>query len=290
MRLSPAKAIMCLRMLLEGSSIRSIERLTGVNRNTIMSLVVLVGERCHIYLDGLRQIPVEDVGIDELWGFVGCKEKTRIRLGQSEDRGDCWCFTAIERTTKMIVTFHVDKRTPDATLLFMEKLRRATRFARFQLSSDGFTPYPGAVANVFGPNIDYGQIVKAFGNQPGTSAEARYSPGEVTGTYKNCCTGNPDPDRICTSHAERANKTLRMQIRRLTRLTDGHSKKWRNHRAALAMFFAFYNYCRPHATLSKRSVPEDGATRPTTPAMAAGLTDHVWTIGELLLTIASTQS
>jgi IS1 family transposase len=279
MRLSPAKAIMCLRMLLEGSSIRSIERLTGVNRNTIMSLLVLVGERCHAYLDSLRHVPVQDVQIDELWGYVGCKERTRIRLGQGEDRGDCWCFTAIERTTKMIVAFHVAKRTPSATVEFMEKLRRATRFTRFQLSSDGFTPYPGAVADVFGPTIDYGQIIKVFGNTTETGTAARYSPGEVTGTYKNCCTGSPDPDRICTSHAERANKTLRMQIRRLTRLTDGHSKKWENHRAAMAMFFAFYNYCRPHSSLGK-----------TTPAMAAGLTDHVWTVGELLQQIASTQS
>jgi IS1 family transposase len=290
MRLSTAKAIMCLRMLLEGSSIRSIERLTGVNRNTIVSLLVLVGQRSKAFLDNLRHVPVEDVQIDELWGFVGCKEKTRARLGRGEDKGDCWCFTAIERTTKMIVAHHVGKRTPEAAMLFTEKLRRATRFSRFQLSSDGFTPYPTTIDSVFGPNIDYGQIIKIFGNSPETGTAARYSPGEVTGTYKNCCMGNPDPDRICTSHVERSNKTLRMQIRRLTWLTDSHSKKWENHEAALAMFFAFYNYCRPHTTLAKQAVEEGVARRPTTPAMMAGMTDHVWTVGELLQQIASTHS
>ena len=149
--------------LLEGNSLRSTHRLTGVARNTIVGTMVEGGAYCKRFLDDLRGLPAGDVQADELWAFVGCKEKTRIRLGRGLECGDVWCFLAIERNTKMILAHHVGKRTPDDTLEFAEKLRQTTRPNRFQLSTDGFNSYPGAIREVFGPNIDHGQIVKVFG-------------------------------------------------------------------------------------------------------------------------------
>jgi len=268
--LDPEKVVQCLRMLLEGNSIRSVERLTQVHRDTIISAMVDAGERCQQFLDGLRHLPASDVQIDELWAFIGCKEKTRLRRGYGEEMGDCWCFLAIERSSKFILASHVGKRTPDDALLFTEKLRRATRPARFQLSSDGFTPYPGTVSEVFGPLIDYGQIIKTFGNSQEEGTAGRYSPGEVVAVERMTRIGNPDEDLICTSHVERQNKTMRMQIRRFTRLTDGHSKKWANHEAAVGLFLAYFNFCRVHSTIK------------TTPAQAAGLADRTWSLQELL--------
>jgi transposase-like protein/IS1 family transposase len=277
MRLDPAKAIMCLRMLLEGTSIRSTERLTGVNRNTIMSLVVTVGSRCKKFFEvAVQNVPVNDVQCDEIWGFVAMKEKTRIRRGLAEDGvGDVWCFTAMERHTKLILTYHVGKRTPDDTAHFAENLYHATQ-GRFQLTTDGFKPYRKAIPAILGDRVDFATLVKMYGH---TEEDRGYSPGKVIGTSETPCCGNPDEDRICTSHIERSKKTLRMQIRRLTRLTDAHSKKWENHHAAMNLFFAFYNFCRVHSTIKK------------TPAMAAGLTNHAWSVGELLMKVAeSTQS
>ena len=150
---------------------------------------------------------------------------------------------------------------------------RATRPSRFQFSTDGFTSYPVTVDAVFGTNIDFGQIIKVFGPTAEQGTASRYSPGQVMATEKWAVIGTPNQDRICTSHVERQNKTLRMQLRRYTRLTDGHSKKWQNHEAAVALFVAYFNYCRVHMTLK------------TTPAVAAGITDHVWSVAELLETV-----
>jgi transposase-like protein/IS1 family transposase len=272
-RLSREKAVFVLRLLLEGNSLRSTHRLTEIARNTILATMVEAGERCQEFLNGLRNLPAADVQADELWAFCGMKEKTRQRLGRGPEFGDVWCFLAVERDSKLILAHHVDKRTPEAAMRFTEKLRRATRPARFQLSTDGFTPYPNTVDSVFGPNIDYGQIVKVFGPTAETGTAGRYSPGQCLAVDSWTVSGNPDEDRICTSHVERQNKTLRMQLRRYTRLTDGHSKKWANHEAAVALFVAYFNYCRVHSTIK------------TTPAVAAGLTDHVWSVAELLETV-----
>lgn len=276
-RLPLEKAVFVLRLILEGNSVRSTGRLTGTARNTILATLVEAGEHCQHYLDELRHLPAADVQADELWAFVGCKEKTRIRKGLGEDKGDVWCCLAIERMSKLILAFHVDKRTPDAALLFVEKLRRATRPARFQLSTDGFTPYPGAVSEVFADQMDYGQIVKVFGPTAEQETAGRYSPGQILAVDRTPVIGKPDEDRICTSHCERQNKTLRMQMRRYTRLTDGHSKKWTNHEAAVALFVAYFNFCRIHMTLK------------TAPAVAAGITDHVWSVAELLDTVGVPQ-
>jgi transposase-like protein/IS1 family transposase len=281
-RLDAEKMVLCLRMLLEGNSIRSTERLTEVHRDTIMNAMVEVGENCSRFLRRVvSNVHVDDVEADEIWGFVGCKERTRLIRGYSEEVGDVWTFTAIERTSKLILAWHVGKRTPEATDAFAWKLAIATN-GRFQLSTDGFRPYLNSIPSVFGNHIDYAQLIKVYGNPAGTGTEVRYSPGEVVDVHQVVLLGQPDDELVCTSHAERHNRTLRMQIRRLTRLTDAHSKKWENHEAAIALFIAYYNFCRVHSTLTDATRGEDQPVRKTTPAMAAGLTDHVWSVKELL--------
>jgi IS1 family transposase len=207
------------------------------------------------------------VQCDEVWGFVNCKEKTRLRLGHAEDRGDCYTFTAIEKTSKLMLCWHVGKRSPEGTLAFAAKLKTATS-GRFQLSTDGYTPYRVAMPITFGSRVDFAQLVKVYG-KPAEGAQ-RYSPAEVIGTTTNVMSGHPDPGSICTSHVERLNLSIRMAVRRMTRLTNAFSKKWRNHEAAMALFLTYYNFCRVHLTLK------------TTRAGAASLSDHVWSVRELL--------
>ena len=268
-RVDPAKMNLALRLLLEGSSIRALERQLEINRNTIISNMIEAGEKCRAFMQkAVRGVEVNDVQADEIWGFVGMKEKTRLRLNREECYGDVWCFTAIERHTKLILTWHVGKRTPTDTAIFADNLYFATS-GRFQLTTDGFTPYRTAIPAIFnGRSISYATLVKVYGeSEEGTR---RYSPAEIIGTIETPLMGSPDENRICTSHVERSNKTLRMQIRRLTRLTDAHSKKWENHESAMALFFAYYNFCRRHMTLKM------------TPAQRSGLTTETWTLERLL--------
>jgi transposase-like protein/IS1 family transposase len=162
-RLSFDRAVFCLRLLLEGTSIRSVERLTGIHRGTILTAFVDAGERCQRFLEEtMRELPVEDVQADEIWAFVGCKEKTRERNNYAEYFGDAYCFTAIERSTKVIIAWHLGKRSPEDTWLFAEKLSRATN-GRFQLTTDGFTPYRTAIPNTLGMRVDFAQLVKVYG-------------------------------------------------------------------------------------------------------------------------------
>jgi hypothetical protein len=177
------------------------------------------------------------------------------------------------------LTWHVGKRTAYDAVLFTDKLRHATA-GRFQLSTDGFKPYRTAVPDSFGDTVDFAQLVKVYSNPP--EEEGRHSPGQVVDTYSVVIAGNPNEDQICTSHSERANLSIRMAIRRMTRLTNAHSKKWANHEAAFALWFAYYNFCRVHTTLTDETRTDDEPRRKTTPAMAAGLTDHVWSVAELL--------
>ena len=278
MRIPLDRAVFCLRLLLEGNSIRSVERLTDTHRDTIMRLVVLVGERCQTFMEKtIHKMPVEDVQVDEIWGFVGCKKKTADRLSKGEEFGDAYCYTAIERNTRLLLTWHLGKRTPTNTRYFAHKLEIATS-GRFQLSSDGYQPYRSAMPMWLGGRIDFAQLQKVFASVKGNAAAVRYSPGDIIGTEIRVISGNPNDSRICTSHAERHNLTIRTQVRRMTRLTNGFSKKWENHEAALGLFFAYYNFCRVHGTLK------------TTPAVAAGLTDHTWSVKELLETMAATQN
>lgn len=268
-RLDPAKMILCLRMLLEGNSIRSVERITGVHRDTIIDAMVANGEKCQEFMDATIQgVPVDDVEVDEIWGFVWCKEKTAIREGYGPEAGDAYCFTALERNTKMILAWHLGKREPFHALTFAEKLRDATS-GRFQVTTDGFRPYLTAIPAALGGRVDYATLVKVYG-EPTEEDRRRYSPGRIIECTATIQSGNPEEERICTSYVERSNKTIRMQIRRMTRLTDGHSKKWENHEAALGLFFAYYNFCRVHSTLK------------ATPAKAAGLTEDTWSLERLL--------
>lgn len=274
-RLASDRAVFCLRLLLEGTSIRSVERLTGIHRDTVIAALVEAGERCQRFLERtIRDTPVEDVQADEIWSFVLCKEKRRQHYGYPEDgHGDCYTYTAIERTTKLLITWHVGKRSEDDTWEFARKLRRAT-VGNFQLTTDGFHPYRTAIPATFGPHLRFAVLIKDYDAAP--EDQRRYSPPEVVRVTIRIQTGNPDRESICTSHIERSNLTIRMTVRRLTRLTNAFSKKWENHAAALALFFGYYNYCRPHQTLTEE------AGHKCTPAMRAGLADHVWTVDELL--------
>lgn len=274
---------LCLRMLLEGNSIRSTERLTEVHRDTIINALVETGLRCEEFLTRtVRRVQANDVQADEIWGFVGCKEKTKVFNGYGDEVGDAWCFVAIERETKLILAWHLDKRTTAATVIFSAKLRDATE-GRFQLSTDGFRSYQNAVPAVFGRDgIDFAQLVKTYSSSGETGSSGRYSPAEVVQTHTVVLQGNPNDDRVCTSHAERSNLSIRMAVRRMTRLTNAHSKKWENHGAAMGLYFAYYNFCRVHTTLTDATRGEGEPKRKTTPAMASGLTDHVWSVAELL--------
>jgi IS1 family transposase len=270
MYISHEKAILALQLLLEGSSIRSTERITGLDMNTIMRLLVLAGERCQKLLDEkINGVDVDDVEVDEIWGFVFKKEvRKRYRDQQAYHTGDAYCFVALERTTKVVITHHLGKRDQVSTDAFIAKLANATSWKPFQLSADGFRTYPGAVKAYLGPRADFAQIVKVYGRNH--DGEQRYSAAEVIDVVKTPVFGSPDPDRICTSLVERQNLSIRMGMRRMTRLTNGFSKKWENLQAAYSLWFAYYNLCRVHSSLKK------------TPAMAQGLTDHVWTIAELI--------
>ena len=269
MYLSADRAALAVQLLIEGNSIRSTERITNLDRNTIMRVLVLAGERCEKLLaDTITKLRVRDVEADEMWGFVGMKEKAKGKLHKNEDTlGDAYTYVALERNSKLILAWHLGKRNRQETLAFIVKLRNATE-GRFQLTTDGWPSYPDAVERVFGSEIDYAQLVKVYAAS--RDGEQRYSPAEVVDVEVVPRAGMPDYERICTSHIERQNLTMRMQIRRLTRLTNAFSKKWENLRAAIALHFAYYNFCRIHQTLR------------VTPAMEAGLTDHIWELKELL--------
>lgn len=274
MYLAEEKALMCLNLLVEGMSIRSIERVTGVHRDTVIDLLITVGNKCEKLMDDMIQnVSVKDVQADEIWGFVEMKDKTRKYkgLGDDEQLGDAWTFTAIDRDTKLILAWHLGKRSPQDTQIFVDKIYHATS-TPFQLTTDGFKSYPNAVKEGLGERADYAQLIKLYGlpEEP----EKRYSPSQCIGTKTHVVIGNPDLEKVCTSHVERSNLTIRMQTRRLTRLTNAFSKKWDNLRCALALHFAHYNFCRIHSTIR------------CTPAMEAGITKTVWSLKDLLKEIA----
>jgi transposase-like protein/IS1 family transposase len=260
------KTLLALQLLLEGNSIRSTQRITGLDKNTIMRALVLAGEKCErVSGEKIQNVPVKDIQCDEIWGFVQCKEKHN-RTGNPEF-GDAYCFVAFERASKLVLTWHLGRRTAQDTEAFVEKLNEATK-GKFQVTTDGFAPYFDAIHTSLGTRIDYSQLIKVY--EASSDEEHRYSPPHVTEAIAKPMWGKPDPERICTSHVERNNLTMRMQIRRLTRLTNGFSKKRANLWAALSLFFAYYNFVRIHGTIR------------VTPAMEASLTDHVWTLKELL--------
>ena len=260
------KAEMVLRLLLEGNSVSSVERLTEVHHTTIWKLLVLAGKRCeHLLSERIRGLAVSDVQCDEIWGYVWCKEERKP--SDSPFIGDAWCYVGTERNSKLILAWHLGRRTAEHTLEFTEKLRLATT-GRFQVTTDGWKPYKEAIEYSLGTRTDFARLIKVY--RAGSEGEGRYSPAEVVSTEVVPVSGRPDPKRICTSHVERQNLSIRMGMRRMTRLTNAFSKKWQNLRAAYALWFVFFNFCRVHKTLR------------CTPAMQAGIADHVWCVRELL--------
>jgi IS1 family transposase len=257
-----------VHLLCEGNSIRSIERITGVHRDTVMRLGVRMGEACaKIQDEKMRGLNCAQIEVDEIWGFIGAKRKVAHKVGAY---GDVWTFIALDADTKLIPSFIVGKRDAYHAKAFIADL--AGRMAkRVQVSSDSLAAYADAMERGFGTEVDYGQISKTYAFENlNQSAAGRYSPAEVVKVERAIISGMPDVNRICTSHIEKQNHTLRMHCRRLTRLTNAFSKKFENFEAAVALNFAYYNFCKTH-----------GAIR-MTPAQAAGVENSAWTVSELV--------
>jgi IS1 family transposase len=272
--LSIEKQTRVIAALTEGCSIRATERLTDVNRETVMYLGVRVGESCARLHDAMmRNLQVGVIEIDEQWAFIGKKQK-RVRSDDAPELGDTYLFTALGATSKAILSYVVGKRNGETTDAFVRDLRFRV-VNRPQITADGFPPYTHAVVNAFGGRVDFAQLQKVYQATPGNEAAVRYSPGSIRGVEKTLVCGDPDESKISTSYVERFNLTTRMQSRRFTRLTNGFSRKLVNHRAAIALYIAHYNLCRYHEAIR------------CTPAMALGVTDHIWSIEELITAAVS---
>jgi IS1 family transposase len=262
------KQIMVLKCLVEGMSVRGAERLCDVSRETVLSLLVRVGEGCARLLDGMiRDLASERIECDEVWAFVQKKQRRVTADDNVAEVGDCWTFVAFDPDSKLVCSHLVGKRTRTNTHDFVDDLARRLRH-RVQISTDGLEMYKGAIASAFGGAVDYGMVVKSYEAEP--IGPGRYSPPRVTEVEKSSIIGAPEEELISTSGVERQNLTMRMQIRRMTRLTNAHSKTLRNHKAATALHFAFYNLVRMNEAVR------------CMPAMAAGITPRVWSMGELL--------
>ncbi len=269
-----ARRAAILRCLVEGNSIRATCRMTGAAKGTVLKLLVDVGEFCSVYQHhALRNLPCTRIEADEIWAFCGAKARNASRDGQ----GDIWTFTALCSDTKLAVSWLVGARSLDNAVEFMQDV--AARLAnRVQLTTDGHHMYLTAVRAAFGfARVDFAQLVKKYGAVEEAGPARRYSPMVCTGAEKVRVIGRPQAELVSTSYVERANLTMRMQMRRFTRLTNAFSKKAENHAAAVSLHFMHYNYCRPHATLTKLA----GGVK-TTPAMANGLTDRIWTVEDVL--------
>jgi IS1 family transposase len=266
--LNTDKKIAVIGALAEGSSIRSIERITGVHRDTIMRLGVKVGQGCTAMMDmKMRNLSCQRLEMDEIWGFVGKKERS-VKAGDSLEVGSVWTYCAIDADTKLVPAFMVGHRDPATTQAFVQDV--AKRMAnRVQVSTDGLKSYVAAMDKAFGMDVDYAQIIKIYRNDQVDNR--RYSPPTgVRSSHKLIYTGNPNEDLISTSYIERLNATTRLHMRRLTRLTLAFSKKHENFVAAVGLHFAYYNFVKRHNTLR------------TTPAMAAGITGSMWSVGDLV--------
>lgn len=262
-----------IRVLCEGNSIRSTARITDTAINTVVKLLRDVGAACLAYQDKtLRNLPCKKLQCDEIWSFVYSKERNVPEEHNGEfGYGDVWTFVALDADSKLVVSWLVGLRDPEHAVEFTRDVK--TRLAnRVQLTTDGHRMYFEAVETAFGSDIDYAQLIKYYGNE--ITESGRYSPPKCTASKVKRVKGNPDMTAVSTSYIERQNLTMRMSMRRFTRLTNAFSKKLENHEYALALYFMHYNFCRSHKTLAN--------PYPRTPAMAAGISDHVWTVGEIV--------
>jgi IS1 family transposase len=267
--LSKDKQVAIVSALAEGSSIRSIERITGVHRDTIMRLGVRVGQGCAKVLDAkMRDLSCEHIQLDEVWGFIGKKQRNTL-VDDSPELGDVWTFCAIDAETKIVPAFKVGKRDHATANAFVSDLAgRLTR--RVQISADGLKTYIEAIENAFGSGVDFAQVIKVYTHDLSQHPERKYSAPDFVSNEKIAIMGNPDMDLACTSHIERVNGTTRQHMRRLSRLTLAFSKKFENFEAAVALHFAYYNFVRRHSTLR------------CTPAMAAGVERSFWSVADLV--------
>ncbi len=271
-KLSPAKRAAVVAALVEGNSIRATCRMTDVAKNTVTKLLVDLGRACEEYQSQvIVNLTSQRVQCDEIWAFVGCKQaKVGVTKLEGAWLGDAWTWTALDADSKLVISWFVGGRDAGFAEVFMSDV--ASRLAnRVQLTTDGHRAYLTAVSGAFGDAIDYAQLVKLYGAEP--DGERRYSPSRFQGTEKHVVTGAPDLDHVSTSYVERQNLTMRMSMRRFTRLTNGFSKKVENLQAAVALHFMHYNSCRIHQTLR------------ITPAMAAGVSDRVWEVSDLVALI-----
>jgi len=268
-----------LHLLCEGMSIRAITRTTGASKNTVAKLLVDAGKACAAYHDQfVRKVKASRVQCDEIWSFCYAKERNvRTAKAAPLEAGDVWTWTALDADSKLMISYLVGERDAEYADWFIDDLRQRIS-NRVQLTTDGHHVYLDAVEKVFGDDVDFAQLVKIYGTPKGKSADVRYSPGECCGIKKKVRTGNPDKAHVSTSYVERSNLTMRMHMRRFTRLTNAFSKKLENHAWAVALHMMYYNFVRIHKTLR------------VTPAMAAGLTDRLWEIGDIVALVEKAEA
>jgi IS1 family transposase len=267
-KLSASDRVRVVAALVEGNSIRSTVRMTGIAKNTVVKLLVDLGYACFEYHDRrVRGVKVRRLQCDEIWSFVGAKAKNARLDKKADGWGDAWTWTAIDADTKLCLSYMVGGRDASWARAFMDDCADRIK-GRVQITTDGHRVYLQAVEDAFGADVDYAQLQKIYGAS--LEPETRYSPARCIGSDMKVVTGNPDPKHISTSFVERQNLTMRMSMRRFTRLTNGFSKKLENHICAVALYFFYYNFCRVHQTLR------------VTPAMEAGLTDHVFELDEMV--------
>lgn len=268
-KLSTEKKAQIIRLLVEGNSIRATTRITDVSKNTVAKLLIDVGTACQqFHNDTVHHLSSERLQCDEIWSFVGCKEKAKMQGADGD--GDVWTWVGIDADSKLVVSWLVGDRDVQAATTFMQDIRDRVN-NRIQLTTDGHRPYLQAVKEAFDYDIDYAMLVKMYGGSEGESqTERKYSPAECTGCKKTKVMGDPRPKFISTSYVERQNLTMRMHMRRFTRLTNAFSKKIENHCYAIALHFVYYNFAKIHSSLS------------VTPAMQAGIAKKPMTIEDIV--------
>lgn len=270
MRIDLGDACHALRMLLEGMSLRACSRVTGIKHGTLCDLVLHVGRKCDAFLAAnVKGVRADYIELDEIWGFIYCKRRTVNMAMAGIEAGDSWTWLAIDAESKLILSHAVGQRDANTGVRFLQRLNGAV-VGQTQVTSDGLAVYTHNVPLYMGSRVSFAQLIKTYRN---TQVEHRYSPAVIESVEIVPRFGNPDLEHVSTSYAERLNLSVRMHVRRFTRLTNAHSKSGEHHAAMMGLFVAWYNYCRKNEALGKGRI---------TPAMAAGLTDEPWSLEDLL--------